>query len=150
SLTTALWLGYATMLVCGFFWIWAFNQSWSAMQLLAPEQMRGRVLSLVTVLAFGATAIGAVIAGVGGEQLKRGGLLSASHATQLSVGGLSLVLMLAGIVMMIVRTPEVDGLDRRGHKTIDLDLANAVLARRFRPARQAAEGDVPPSASLPG
>jgi MFS family permease len=149
SLTTSIWAGYAAMLVCGFFWIWAFNQSWSAMQILAPDHMRGRVLSLVTVLAFGATAIGAVLAGVGGERLKS--VLSAAHATQLSVGGLSVFLMLAGIVMMIVRTPEIDGLDRRGHKTIDLDLTNAVLARRFRPAPAPAdEGDVPPSASLPG
>ncbi|HYD02142.1 MAG TPA: MFS transporter, partial [Phycisphaerales bacterium] len=146
SMTTALWTGYAAMLVCGFFWIWAFNQSWSAMQLLAPDHMRGRVLSLVTVLAFGATALGAVIAGVGGEQLKH--VLSHAHATQLSVGGLSVVLMFAGMLMMVVRTPEVDGLDRRGHKTVDLDLANAVLARRFRPPPPSA-GDVPPSASLP-
>lgn len=149
SLTTALWTGYAAMLVCGFMWMWAFNQSWSAMQILAPDQMRGRVMALVTVLAFGATALGALISGVGGEALK--GPLSDSHATQLSVGGLSVVLMLAGIWMMVVRTPEIDGLDRRGHKTIDLDLTNAVLARRFRPgATEADEGQVPPSASMPG
>jgi MFS family permease len=149
SMTTTLWTGYAAMLVCGFFWIWAFNQSWVAMQILAPDHMRGRVLSLVTVLAFGATAIGAVLAGVGGEHLK--GVLSDARATQLSVGGLSVVLMLAGMVMMVVRTPEVDGLDRRGHKTVDLDLTNAVLARRFRPSPiRDEEEDVPPSASMPG
>lgn len=147
SLTTNLWAGYAAMLVCGFFWIWAFNQSWVAMQILAPDHMRGRVLSLVTVLAFGATAIGAIIAGVGGEQLKA--ILSPSHATQLSVGGLSVILMFAGLSMMVIRTPEVDNLDRNGHKTIDLDLTNAILARRFKPAPQATT-DVPPSASMPG
>lgn len=147
SLTTTLWTGYAAMLVCGFFWIWAFNQSWVAMQVLAPDHMRGRILSLVTVLAFGATAIGAVIAGIGGEQLKA--VLSPAHATQASVGGLSVVLMLAGLFMMVVRTPEVDNLDRRGHKTVDLDLTNAVLARRFKPVPTQATTDVPPSASMP-
>lgn len=149
SLTTTLWTGYAAMAVCGFFWIWAFNQSWVAMQVLAPEHMRGRILALVTVLAFGATAVGAVLAGVGGEHLKA--VVSPAHATQLSVGGLSVMLMLAGIIMMIVRTPEVDGLDRHGHKAIDLDLTNAVLARRFRPTPPPVDrADVPPSASLPG
>ncbi|MFT3686171.1 MAG: MFS transporter [Phycisphaerales bacterium] len=150
SITTSLWVGYAVMLVCGFFWIWAFNQSWSAMQILSPDHMRGRVMALATAFAFGATSVGALIAGIGGEKLKTLGVLSPAHATQLSVGGLSAVLMLCGIFMMVVRTPEVDGLDRRGHKTIDLDLANAVLARRFRPKPpDRDEGDVPPSASLP-
>jgi MFS family permease len=148
SLTTSIWAGYAVMLICGFFWIWAFNQSWSAMQLLSPDHMRGRVMALATALAFGGTALGALIAGVGGEHLK--GVISDAHATQLSVGGLSSILMLCGIFMMVVRTPEVDGLDRRGHKTIDLDLSNAVLARRFRPKpTEPPSGDVPPSASLP-
>lgn len=149
SLTTTLWTGYLAMAVCGFFWIWAFNQSWSAMQILAPDHMRGRVLALVTVLAFGATALGALLAGIGGEALK--GPLSNAHATQLSVGGLSVVLMLAGMCMMVVRTPEIDGLDRHGHKRVDLDLTNAVLARRFRPkpAATEADSDVPPSASMP-
>lgn len=107
--TTSLWAGYAVMLVCGFFWIWAFNQSWAAMQLLAPDAMRGRVLAITTVASFGATAIGAFLAGAAGEFLKSSGLLSPGAATQAVVAGLGLPLILAGIVMLMFRTPEVDG-----------------------------------------
>lgn len=148
SMTTSLAAGCATMAVCGFFWIWAFNQSWSAMQILAPDHMRGRVLSIVTVLAFTATAIGALLSGVGGEALKS--VFTPKAATQLSVGALSAVLFLAGLVMMMIRTPEVDGLDRNGHRTFDPDLREAILARRFRPRPdQRAQSQVPPPAAVP-
>lgn len=137
SMTTGLWAGYAVMLVCGFFWIWSFNQSWAAMQMLAPDSMRGRVLSLTTMASFGATAAGAAVAGLAGEALKLHAVLDAAGATQLVVAMLGVPLMLGGIVMLLVRTPEVDGMPRLSTLTRRQrwSIMHAVLATEHRPRR---------------
>lgn len=139
ALTPNVYFGYAAMLVCGFFWIWAFNQSWSAMQLLAPEHMRGRVMSLVTAAGFGATALGAFVAGQGGEMIKSREILSEAGATILSIAGLSVPLLITGLVMMRYRVPEVDGLRRMdpSRKPVDRTLTNAVFAWNHRPRKVA-------------
>ena len=134
AITPNLMLGYAAMGLCGFFWLWAFNQSWAAMQLLAPDEMRGRVMSIVTTLGFGATAVGVFLAGHGGEWLKDSGTLSAKGATTVAVAGLSIVLLCAGIVMMLWRVPEVDGLDRApALRKPKRGLWNAITAGEHRP-----------------
>jgi MFS family permease len=134
SVTPNLAWGYAAMALCGFFWIWSFNQSWAAMQLLAPEEMRGRVLAIVTTSGFGATALGVFIAGYGGEYLKRNEILSASGSTMLAIAGLAAPLLAAGLVMMIWRVPEVDGLARKpAGSPIDRSLWNAITAKQHRP-----------------
>lgn len=135
SMTTSLWAGYAAMLVCGFFWIWSFNQSWAAMQLLAPDPMRGRILSLTTVASFGATAVGAAAAGILGESLKRGEVLDPSGATQAVVAALGVPLIVGGIFMLIRRTPEVDGMPRLNRLPFRqrYSIVHAVLATEHRP-----------------
>src|SRR5262249_29456889 len=85
---TVLWPGTLAMFVCGFFWIWAFNQAWAAMQHLVTDDMRGRVMALVNVFAFGATALGGGLVGWIGEGLKSAGW-TPGHATQASVAALS-------------------------------------------------------------
>ncbi len=151
-----LWLGYGAMLVVGFFWIWSFNQSWAAMQVLAPEAMRGRVLSLVTTASFGATALGVYSAGLLGEFLKRVQVSSADpsamftpgQATQLVVAALGVPLFFGGIYMLLNRTPEVDnlprisGLDARRR----FSLVHAVLATEHRPPRDPVDANADPSA----
>ncbi|MCW5766229.1 MAG: MFS transporter [Phycisphaeraceae bacterium] len=132
--TTTLWMGYGAMLICGFFWIWAFNQSWAALQVLAPDHMRGRVLSLVTVAGFGATALGVLIAGLVGEVIKRQGLLSPAGATQAVIGGFGIPLLLGGVYMLMNRTPEVDGPERvPAPRKASGKLVDAVLAREHWP-----------------
>lgn len=130
--TSTLWAGYLTMFVCGFFWIWAFNQSWAVMQHLVSDAMRGRVMALVNVAAFGATAIGNVLIGWIGEGLKDSGEVSARVATQASIAMLSVPLMCAGLFMLFRRTPEVDGLPR-GSGRPDMSIREAFLARSHRP-----------------
>lgn len=135
AVTTGLWAGYAVMLVVGFFWIWAFNQSWAAMQVLAPDAMRGRVLSLLTVAGFGATAVGVLAAGWLGELLKRPGLLDAGSATQVVVACLGFPLLFGGLYMLLNRTPEVDGMPRIDRARLPRrGVLNAVLAPEHRPA----------------
>ncbi len=131
--TTTLWAGYLAMFICGFFWIWAFNQSWAAMQHLVTDAMRGRVLALANVFSFGATALGSVLLGWVGEWLKQGWGWSAGAATQASVAVLSLPLMVAGIVMLLRRTPEVDGLERGRPGAGGLSMVEAFTAKSHRP-----------------
>ncbi len=108
--TTSLWAGYGAMLIVGFFWIWCFNQSWAAMQVLSPDEVRGRVLSLTTVASFGATGIGVFLAGLLGEGLKDWAHITPGLATQLTVAALGVPLLIGGVFMLMHRTPEVDGM----------------------------------------
>lgn len=124
GLTGTVFTGYLAMFVVGLFWIWGFNPAWAAMQNLVTDEMRGRVLAIANVAVFGVTALGNIGAGWLGEgvqALARTGRLggwAAAHATEVgthtAVVGLSAVLFCAGLVMLIWRVPEVDGL-RPGH-----------------------------------
>ncbi len=144
GLTQTIEGGYVAMAVCGFFWIWTFNQSWVALQMLAPDEMRGRLLAIVTVAGFGATAVGALSAGVLGEQLKDRGVLDAQGATQLTVVLLGAPLLCAGVFMMLNRVPEIDGISRlpTGARR-DRSLWNAITAREHRPRETVEPAEVP-------
>ena len=105
------------------------------MQVLAPDVMRGRVLSLLTVAGFGATAVGVLAAGWLGELLKRPGLLDAGSATQVVVACLGFPLLFGGLYMLLNRTPEVDGMPRIDRARLPRrGVLNAVLAPEHRPA----------------
>ncbi|MBY0311042.1 MAG: MFS transporter [Phycisphaerales bacterium] len=144
GLTDRTLLGYFAMGVCGWFWIWAFNQSWAALQVLVPDKIRGRAMSIATVLAFGATAVGVYIAGETGATLRDKNLLSAQEATRLSVLMLSVPLTLAGIVMMIWRVPEVDNMPRkRGNSRKSRSLVEAITASDHRPNRKDSDSTEP-------
>jgi MFS family permease len=145
SLTTTLAWGYAAMFVVGAFWIWGFNPAWAAMQHLVSDAMRGRVLAIANVAAFGVTAFGNVAAGWLGESVEHwlatgfAGAWAQAQAkalgTHAAVGVLSVMLAGAGVVMMIWRVPEVDGLPRiKGVRRSRLDFVEALLARQHWPA----------------
>jgi len=142
-----VWTGYAVMFFCGIFWIWAFNQSWAAMQNIVPDNMRGRVLAIANVAAFGANAVGNVASGWLGEIVAdnfpavAGRWLGADLAKMLgpamgahvAVGGFSFALFVAGVVMLMRRVPEVDGLPRVARTAAGRGLVSAVLAREHWP-----------------
>ncbi len=146
ALFTVPWMGYVAMAVVGFFWIWAFNQSWAAMQNVVPDAMRGRVMSVANVAAFGATAAGGLAGGYFGELLAGRalplvGVVSKAASTQAAIGALAVLLLISGLVMMVWRVPEVDGLPRADATWRKrLDLFNAVTARNHRPVDDAAAG----------
>lgn len=103
-----LWMTACAIFVVGLFWLWTFNMSYAAVQLLVPDRMRGRVLAVVNVAVFGAMPLGAVIAGYLGEYVA--GKADVGRGAQVGVGALGVVLAAAGAVMLTWRTPEVDGL----------------------------------------
>lgn len=92
----------------GIFWLWAFNSSFAAMQLLVSDAMRGRVMAVCNTAVFGAMPLGAVIAGAIGDLLAP--RIGPTAGMQAGVGILGAALTIAGIVMLTWRTPEVDGL----------------------------------------
>lgn len=116
SLETNVWAAGVYMFFVGLFWMWAFNSSMAAMQMLVQDSVRGRVLAVCNTAAIGLMPLGSFAASFAGTALAR----SIKHVaptywdsgleTQLSVAFVSLVLVGAGIVMLIWRTPEVDGL----------------------------------------
>lgn len=147
ALTTSVYAGYAAMFVVGFFWIWGFNQSWAAIQVLAPDRMRGRVLSVVTVASFGSTAVGVFVAGKVGEWLKAQTIapVTAGQATQIVIAGLGFPLLAAGVYMLLNRTPEIDGMPRAiGGQRGSLSLYRALVAAEHSPKRRREPTMTPP------
>jgi MFS family permease len=110
--------GAPCLLVSGFFWIWAFSSMITSVQLLTPDVMRGRVLALFNMAMFGAMPVGSVLSALLGDWLaaRLGG--GPGLAVQLGVGLFTLALAIAGVVMLVWRTPEIDDLKPgdRGHQ----------------------------------
>ncbi len=139
AFSRSLVMGYVAMGVCGWFWMWAFNQSWAMIQVLTPDRIRGRAMSITNVAAFGSMALGAFIAGFGGEFLKTHQIMDAAWATQTSILMLSIPLACAGFFMMIYRTPEVDQMPRLpGDARVARSIFHAITAKEHWPT-----GEIP-------
>ena len=67
ALTPWLWLGLAGMAFSGAFWIWMFAATNTAIQLLAPPPLLGRMLGLYQLAVIGPIAVGSTIAGAVAE-----------------------------------------------------------------------------------
>jgi MFS family permease len=104
----SLLLASFPMFICGLFWMWTFNSSFAALQILVDDRMRGRVMAITNVLSFGAMPVGALICGGIGEYVS--GRKGDGFGTQIGMICLGAALACAGIVMLTWRTPEVDGL----------------------------------------
>ncbi len=109
--STIIAIAYVAMFFAGVFWLWTFNTSFSAMQLLVADGMRGRVLAVCNVAVFGAMPVGSMLAGYIGEYVSKiAGPGKEGLGTQIGVGSLAVILAVCGTVMLIWRTPEVDGI----------------------------------------
>ncbi|CAG0954313.1 hypothetical protein PHYC_00375 [Phycisphaerales bacterium] len=104
------------MFFVGIFWMWGFNSTAAAMQNLVDDQMRGRVSAVVNTIAMGLMPLGTYVASRAGHAgdavLRRAapGIVDSGTGTQVGLATTSIVLIGAGAVMLIWRTPEVDGL----------------------------------------
>lgn len=108
AVTTSLTMALGILVGSGIFWLWAFNSSFAAMQLLVSDDMRGRVMAVVNIAVFGAMPLGVLIAGLIARFAGRGQTEAAG--TQLGVSVMGAILAAAGLAMLIWRTPEMDGL----------------------------------------
>jgi predicted MFS family arabinose efflux permease len=59
-----LWLAYATMVVASYAFVLCFAVSNTLMQLTVPDQLRGRVMSIYTLMFIGTMPIGSLFAGM--------------------------------------------------------------------------------------
>jgi predicted MFS family arabinose efflux permease len=116
SISRDPWVAAAFMLFVGWFWMWAFGSAMGALQLLIPDHMRGRVMSVCNCVSLGLMPLGYFLASAIG---KAGANLTRSFAphlwddgldTQLGVGLGALICVAAGLIMLTWRTPEVDAI----------------------------------------
>ncbi len=114
ALAPSLALSWPAILIVGFFWVWAFNVSVTAMQLLVDDSMRGRVMSVTNTAVFGAMPLGSLAASAIGESSASFFADSAparsALAAPIGVGSLAAVLAIAGLATLIHRVPEIDAL----------------------------------------
>lgn len=75
----------AALAVCGLFWVWTVTTLNASLQALAPEWVRGRIVSLF-LLAWGLQPIGALIAGSLAEAVGVGATISGMTAVTLLLG----------------------------------------------------------------
>lgn len=103
-----------TLFFVGIFWMWGFNSSAVAMQKLAPDDMRGRISAVVNTIAMGLMPLGPLLASkighVSEPRLVQLGLFTQTPglSTQLGIAACAVILLVASLVMLIWRTPEVD------------------------------------------
>ncbi|MBX3379171.1 MAG: MFS transporter [Phycisphaeraceae bacterium] len=116
SIVTNVWVAGSFMFFVGIFWMWSFNSAMSALQLLVEDSLRGRVMAVCNMISLGFMPIGPYIASFAGELVgatikdRSPSLWHDGLGTQAGIALTAIVLIGAGLVMVIWRTPEVDGL----------------------------------------
>lgn len=116
----------------GIFWLWSFNQSYSALQLLVPDRLRGRISAIANIASLGSTPIGALLGGVVGTTIA--GREYEGVAAIVALAFLSLCLLVAGMTMLTFRTPEIDAMDPDDPAAVRRpSLFRGVLATAHRP-----------------
>ncbi len=110
--TSSFWLGAVWMFFVGVFWLLSFSVGITALQLLVSDEMRGRAMAVQNAAVFGAMPLGSLVAGLIGDSVEALNLGSNPTAlgVQLGIGLVAFVLVVAGTVMLIWRTPEIDAL----------------------------------------
>jgi MFS family permease len=109
--TTNAYLACAALLLSGVFWLWTFNTGFAAVQILVPDAMRGRVMAVLNVAVFGSMALGPFITGNLGSDLNSASTtITAGLGIRIGVAATGVALVIAALVMLHWRTPEVDGL----------------------------------------
>ncbi|MGH7243665.1 MAG: MFS transporter [Phycisphaerales bacterium] len=116
SIATNVWLAGFLMFFVGIFWMWSFNSAMSALQLLVEDSLRGRVMAVCNMISLGFMPIGPYFASFSGEWIARAvqkydpPAWHSGFGTQAGIALTAIILVVSGIVMVIWRTPEVDGL----------------------------------------
>lgn len=113
SASTNLLMAGVSVFLTGIFWMWAFNASFSALQLLVEDRIRGRVLAIGNTISFGCMPLGAFIAGAIGDHAANyniAGRTGPGLGAQVGLGSVSLALVFVGLAMLTWRVPEIDGL----------------------------------------
>ncbi|HTV47658.1 MAG TPA: MFS transporter [Phycisphaerae bacterium] len=136
SFSTIPLLSLPLLLMCGFFWLMALNSSNTANQLLASDEMRGRVMSVMFLCIQGSLPLG---------HLAAAGLTTLMPATWV-LRGMLCVLFICTLVFLIRREPAIDNLTRRQgirRESFGETIWEAITADSHRPARASDSGEGP-------
>src|SRR5690606_13338765 len=86
GLAPTLALTMPAMAIVGLFWVWTQASLNSTVQLMAPEWVRGRAMSLWLLAHGGMVPIGAILSGVIAEHIGAGGSMVALSVATVVVG----------------------------------------------------------------
>jgi MFS family permease len=119
------WIGFPVLMGMGFFWMLSMNSSNAANQLLASDENRGRVLSVMLLCNIGTIPIGHLVA-AGLTQLMTPPWVMRSMV---------MPLVLVMIFFLLKREPAIDSMERRGKReeTWLQAIWEAITAQSHRP-----------------
>jgi MFS family permease len=132
-------LAGAALFVGGIFWVWSLASSSTAMQLLVPEELRGRAMSVLALATTGPLPLGHVIGGALAHAFGiRAGVL-------LTAGGLALF----SAWSVWAREPGIDAMEQRDFQIRGLraSIWEALTASSHR--AQEVQAGVPPGSAEP-
>ena len=99
AFSRTLYLSYALLFVCGFSWMIVISCLMSLVQIIAPNEMRGRVMSIYMVAFRGAMPLGSLVSGYAAS--------ISSAPTVIAINGVALIV---ASVYFLVKTQEIRGL----------------------------------------
>ncbi len=115
------------MFFCGIFWLWTMVSCNTALQLLVPDRMRGRIMSVLLMAHVGMLPVGHLIAGLLAENINPRNTMVVA----------SLGLMILGFYTLFKRVPEIDGVVYDPHKIrFSSFFSDAILASPYRSSMQ--------------
>ena len=98
SFSNKTWMSLPLLFFCGIFWLLSINPSNTATQLLATDEIRGRVMSVLMICTQGAAPLGHLCAGALVH------VISLQHTLHYMFGAL----LIASIVFLFFREPAID------------------------------------------
>jgi MFS family permease len=135
------WAGFPVLAFMGFFWMLSMNSSNAANQLLATDENRGRVLSVMLLCNIGTIPLGHVAAAFLTH------LMSPPWVMRTMVGPLMLVML----VFLMKREPAIDAMERRAREKEPwwLEVWEAITAQSHRPVPEAVREEMADTKAAP-
>jgi MFS family permease len=135
------WISIALLYCCGVCWLLALNPMNTATQLLASDDNRGRVLSVMLLCAQGAMPFGHLCAGALSYYM------TPEHVLRSMLG----ILFVIAMYFLFRREPAIDQMDKRVAQSRSLleQIHEAITAHSHRPATPSESVRVPRPGSYP-
>lgn len=139
SYSNTIWLSLVLLFFCGIALMLTLNTTNTANQLLATDENRGRVVSVMLLCNQGAMPLGHLFAGA----------LASVLAPQAIVRAMIGALFVLAACFLFFREPAIDGLERRALKrnTMIQAVAEAITAESHRPPDALGDSPNAPSAA---
>jgi MFS family permease len=104
------WIGVPFLVVVGAGWLVSFNSMFAAVQLLVPDALRGRAMAVCNTAVYGVMAFSPLLVDAFRTRIAPSAEHGDAWPIRLGLGSTGVIMACAGLVMLIWRTPEVDGI----------------------------------------